>query len=63
MTEFRATDKHGVIVGLQELGETDSAIQWAIAVSRNGAVKIEKKVAGEWVLFEHYLGASDASGD
>jgi hypothetical protein len=54
MTEYRAFDKTGVIVGLDELGDTDAALAWGFAIATKGAVLIERKDGEHWVCFQEY---------
>jgi hypothetical protein len=54
MTEYRAFDKTGVIVGLDDLADTDDALAWGFGIARKGAVLIERKDGEHWVCFQEY---------
>jgi hypothetical protein len=54
MAEYRAFDNRGVIIALQEVSDTDSAISWGVRVGMNGAAMIERKVGEDWVCFQEF---------
>jgi hypothetical protein len=66
VTEYRAFDNKGVIVSLEDLTGTDSAVAWGIRAAVQGAVLVERRDGDEWVCFEEYrgnhLGAKGTAG-
>ena len=54
MTEYRAFDKSGAIVGLDDLTDMDAALAWGFGIAREGAVLIERKDGEHWVCFQEY---------
>jgi hypothetical protein len=54
VTEYRAFDKKGAIIGEDDLTDTDEALSWGVRVAVKGAVLIERKAGEEWVCFEEY---------
>jgi hypothetical protein len=61
VTEYRAFDNRGVIIGLEDLSDTDSAIAWGFKIAMNGAALIERKVAEDWVCFQEFRDKRAAS--
>jgi hypothetical protein len=63
MTEYRAFDNKGAVVGSQDLSDTDSAVAWGISVAVKGAVLVERKSGDEWICFEEFrAGRHDSNG-
>lgn len=54
VTQYRAFDKKGAIIGEDDLTDTDSALSWGVRVATKGAVLIERMDGEEWVCFEEY---------
>jgi len=54
VAEYRAFDNRGVIIGLEDLSDTDSAIAWGVKIGLNGAALIERKVGEDWVCFQEF---------
>ena len=61
VAEYRAFDKHGVIMGVEELGDTDSGIAWGVKIGLDGAALIERKVGDDWVCFQEFRDKRAAS--
>jgi hypothetical protein len=61
MAEYRAFDKHGVIMGVEELGDTDAGIAWGVKIGLHGAALIERKVGDDWVCFQEFRDKRAAS--
>ena len=54
MTEYRAFDKSGAIVGQNDVTDTDDALAWGFGIALNGAVLIERKDGEHWVCFQEF---------
>jgi hypothetical protein len=54
VAEYRAFDKNGGIIGVQDLSDTDSAIAWGVKIGMNGAALIERKIGEDWVCFQEF---------
>ena len=61
MAEYRAFDKHGAIIGSDELTDTDAALAWGIGIVGKGAVLVERRDGENWVCFQEYRKAREAS--
>ena len=61
VVEYRAFDNHGVIIGLEDLDDTDSAIAWGVRIGLNGVALIERKVGEDWVCFQEFRDRQAAS--
>jgi hypothetical protein len=62
VAEYRAFDNRGVIIGLEDLNDTDSAIAWGVKIGKNGAALIERKVGDDWVCFQEFRDKRASSG-
>ena len=62
MAEYRAFDKRGAIIGLEDLSDTDSAIAWGFQIALDGAALIERKVGDDWVCFQEFRDSQASSG-
>jgi hypothetical protein len=60
MTEYRAFDKSGVIIGLDDLSDTDAALAWGFTIARKGAALVERKAGEHWVCFQEYRTQRDS---
>jgi hypothetical protein len=54
MSEYRAFDEHGVVIGATDINDTDSAVAWGISVAVKGAALVERKSGNDWVCFQEY---------